>query len=111
MHPLFQQIQVFLRQGMVQVNVIIETVVDHRADGHFGVRPQLFDGMAQQVRAGVAQNLQPLFVLGGDDRQLRIGFNQIAGVDQFAVHTAGNAGFRQARADIAGNVQGDTAWS
>ncbi|MNL98296.1 hypothetical protein D3C81_81490 [compost metagenome] len=106
MHPLFQQIQVFLRQGAVNINVIVETVVDHRADGHFGVRPQLLDSMAQQVRAGVAHDFQAFGVLDGDNRQLRIGFDQIAGIHQFTVYTAGNTGFGQTRADIKGNIQG-----
>ncbi|MNT67977.1 hypothetical protein D3C72_2061690 [compost metagenome] len=72
MHPLFQQIQVFLRQGTVDINVIIETVVDHWADSHFGVWPQLLDGMTQQVRTGVAHDFQAFGILDGDDSQLRV---------------------------------------
>ncbi len=71
-HPLFQQIQVFLRQGAVDVHVIIKTVVDHRTDRHFGIRPQLLDRMTQQVRAGVAHDFQTVFIFDGDDGQLRI---------------------------------------
>lgn len=71
-HPLFQQIQVFLRQGAVDIHVIIETVVDHWTDRHFGIRPQLLDRMTQQVRAGVAHDFQTVFIFDGDDGQLRI---------------------------------------
>ena len=33
-------------QGVVEVYVIVETIIDNRTDSHFGVGPQLFDGMA-----------------------------------------------------------------
>ncbi|MNT66329.1 hypothetical protein D3C72_2043890 [compost metagenome] len=45
-HTFFERVDIFLGQGVVKVNVIIEAVVDHRADRHFGVWPELFDGMA-----------------------------------------------------------------
>ncbi len=33
-------------RGVVEVYVIVETIIDNRTDSHFGVGPQLFDGMA-----------------------------------------------------------------
>ncbi|MNL41815.1 hypothetical protein D3C87_1642390 [compost metagenome] len=45
-HTFFERVDIFLGQGMVKINVIVEAVVDNRADRHFGVWPQLFDGMA-----------------------------------------------------------------
>ena len=44
-HTFFERVDIFLSQGMVKINVIVETVVDNRTDRHFGVRPQLFDRM------------------------------------------------------------------
>ncbi len=44
-HTLFERVDIFLGQGVVKINVIIEAVVDNRANRHFGVGPQLFDGM------------------------------------------------------------------
>jgi hypothetical protein len=60
--------------------------------------------MTQQVRAGVAHDFQTVFIFDGDDGQLRIRFDQIAGVNQLAVDAAGDTGFRQARADIARDI-------
>ncbi|CQR22371.1 Uncharacterised protein [Yersinia enterocolitica] len=47
MHPLFQQIQIFLRQSAVDINIVIETVVDNWADCHFGIWPKLLDSVPQ----------------------------------------------------------------
>ena len=74
-HTLFEGFDIFLGQRVVKVNVIVETVVDNRADSHFGVRPQLLDRMTEQVSARVTNDLQTFFVFRGDDRQLRIVFN------------------------------------
>ena len=46
MHTFFERVDIFLGQGVVEVYVIVETIIDNRTDSHFGVGPQLFDGMA-----------------------------------------------------------------
>ena len=45
MHTFFERVDIFLCQGVVKVNVVVEAVVDNRADRHFGVGPQLLNGM------------------------------------------------------------------
>ncbi|CAH0286550.1 hypothetical protein SRABI106_03408 [Rahnella aquatilis] len=62
--------------------------------------------MTQKVRTGVAQNFKTGFVFSGDDRQLRVNLNQVGCINQFAVNTTSDTGFRQARADIKGNIKG-----
>ncbi|VAL58884.1 Uncharacterised protein [Enterobacter kobei] len=44
-HTFFERVDIFLGQGMVKVNVIVEAVVDNRTNRHFGVWPQLLDSM------------------------------------------------------------------
>ena len=46
MHTFFERVDIFPGQGVVEVYVIVETIIDNRTDSHFGVGPQLFDGMA-----------------------------------------------------------------
>ena len=45
MHTFFERVDIFLCQGVVKVNVVVEAVVDNRADRHFGVGPQLLNSM------------------------------------------------------------------
>ena len=46
MHTFFERVDIFLGQGVVEVYVIVEAIIDNRTDSHFGVGPQLFDSMA-----------------------------------------------------------------
>ncbi len=52
----------------------------------------------------MADQLQSFLVLVGDDRQLRVGGDQIRGIDQLAVDLAGQRCARQARADAGGDL-------
>ncbi len=42
----------------VHVEVVVEAVLDRRADGRPGVRVQLCDGLGQQMGAGVAEDVE-----------------------------------------------------
>ncbi|MNR51798.1 hypothetical protein D3C85_1715270 [compost metagenome] len=60
--------------------------------------------MAQQVRAGVTNDLKTFGILGGDDGQLCIVFNQIGSINQFTIYTASDGGFCKARTNVQGNI-------
>ena len=75
MHAFFERVDIFLGQGMVQIDIIVETIVDNRADRHFGIWPQLFNRMPQKVRTGVTNNLKSIFIFRGDDRERCVVFN------------------------------------
>ena len=100
MHTLFRAIEIFLRQGVIEVDVVIEAVIDNRTNRHFGVRPKLFHRMAEKMRAGVANNFQTGFIFSGNDRDGRIFRDRIDRVHQLAVNATRDAGFRQTRTDI-----------
>ena len=74
-HTFFERVDIFLGQGMVQIDIIVETVVDNRADRHLGIWPQLFNRVPQKVRTGVTNNLKSIFIFRGDDRERRVVFN------------------------------------
>jgi hypothetical protein len=52
----------------------------------------------------VADHLEALGVLRGNDADPRVGLDQVAGVAQFAVHLAGQRGLGQAGADVGRDV-------
>lgn len=99
LHALLDRRQVVRRERALVGDIVIEAVVDHRADDHFCSRVQLLDRMPHQVSAGVTDDLQPFCVLGGNDLQAGIVFDKVAGVDQFAVDFTGNGGLGQTGAD------------
>ena len=53
--------------------------------------------MAHQVRAGVADDLQPFRVLGGDDAQRGVVVDAVAGIDELSVDLTGNRRLGEAR--------------
>ncbi len=67
MHFLFDFCKIISGKRLFARKVIIKAVFNSRADGNLNVRPQFFDGLSHNVRAGVAQNVQALFILTGDD--------------------------------------------
>lgn len=75
MHTLIQALEIFLGQRVIQIDIIVEAVVDYRADGHFGLWPQLLDGMPQQMGTGVTQNVYPFLILGGNDGDRCVGID------------------------------------
>ncbi len=104
LHALFDSGQVFRGEGALVGDVVVEAFVDDRADDHLGGRVQLLHRVADQVGARVTDDLQSLFIFRGDDLQLGIVGDQVAGIDQLAIDFAGQGGFSQACTDRRGNV-------
>jgi hypothetical protein len=103
-HALFDRGQVFGREGALVGEVVIEAVFHHRADRHLGLGEEFFHRIRQQVRRAVADDLQAVGVLLGDDGQLRIGLDAVAQVDEAAIDLAGECRLGQARADAGGHL-------
>ena len=63
--------QVLGRERALVREVVVEAVLDHRADRHLRVGKQLLDRVGEQVRRRVADDVEAVGVLVGDDRELR----------------------------------------
>ncbi|MNM90269.1 hypothetical protein D3C81_1025190 [compost metagenome] len=103
-HALLDRHHVVRRERALAVDVVVETFGDDRADHHLGVRVQLLDRMAHQMRARVTDDLHALFVLGGDDAQRSIVVDHVAGIDLHAIHDTRDGGLGQTGADGLGHV-------
>lgn len=58
------------------------------------------------MRTGVTNDLQTVFVFGGNDGQLCVVFNQIASINQFAINAPCDTGFRQTSTNVQRNIHG-----
>ncbi len=98
-HLRFELRQVFRRERPAEGEVVIEAVLDHGADGdlRFGVHG--LHGLREQVRRGVTDDFEPVRVLAGDDRNLRIPVEDVRGIHELAVDTAGERGLGEPRTD------------
>ena len=67
MHPRFELLEVLGREGPLEGEVVVEAVLDHRADRDLGVGVDRLHGLREQVRGRVAEDLEAVGVLGRDD--------------------------------------------
>ena len=103
-HARFQLLQIFRREAVFAVDVIVEAVFDHRPDDHFCLRPELLQRVTEQVRGGVADDVHPRIFLGGNDRDAGVGGNRIAQIALYAINAHGERRLGETAADTGGDV-------
>ena len=100
--------EVLGREGPLVGEVVVEAVLDHRPDRHLGVGEELLDRVGEQVRRRVADQVEAVGVLLGDDGQAIVVIDRVAGVDEPARGTladpAAERGLGQAGADRRGDL-------
>ena len=65
------EVLVFETRVAGQLEVVVETIFDRRADRVAGAGPELEHGLGQYMGSRVAQDVTPLFGLTGDDAHHR----------------------------------------
>ncbi len=104
-HALLDRREVFRREGALVGEVVVEAVLDHRADRHLRVGEQLLHRIGEQVRGRVADDVEAFGILVGDDRERRRrDRSRCDGIDELAVDLAGERGLGEARADRRGDL-------
>ena len=103
-HARFQLLQIFRREAVFAVDVIVEAVFNHRPDDHFCLRPELLQRMTEQVRGGVANDVHPRIFLSGDDGNAGVGGNRVAQVALNAINAHGKRRLGETAADTSGDV-------
>ena len=103
-HALLDGLKVFRGEGALVGEVVIEAVFDDRPDGHLCIRKQFLDRICQQVGRRMADDLETVGILVGDDGQISVAVDQIGGIDQFAVDLARQRRAGEAGADAGGHL-------
>ena len=98
-HLRFDLRQIVGRERRVAREVVIEAVLDRRADGDLGAGKQLLHRHREQMRGVVADQLQRLGILPGDDAQLRVLLDGAEDVPLLAVDLDDQRRLGEARAD------------
>ena len=84
-HALLDRRKVLGRERLGAVEVVIEAVLDHRADGHLGLRPQRLHRVGEHMRRVVADELERARIVAGDEFEARVGLDRVGEIDEFAV--------------------------
>ena len=114
-HLLFDRGKILRRERLVAEEVVIEAVLDHRADGHLRARPQRLHGFGEHMGGVVPDQLQRAGVVAGDEFDSGVVLDRIGEIDHGAVerHRHGALGERgrNALGDVeAGGVLGEFAF-
>ena len=105
LHLFFNLREVFRRQRLGAIDVVIKAVVQRRAVGELGAGPQAGNRFRHHVAGGVTHQLDGLRRFGGDDAHLGVGGEDGGKVAQLAIDHAREGGFRQPRANFFGDLQ------
>ncbi len=103
-HLLLDRFEVLWREASREREVVVEAVVDHRADRHLRLGKQLFHRVGEQMRGRVAQHLEAVGIAICDDRDTGVVVDKKRRVDQPAVDTSGKRRLRQAGTNGSGDV-------
>ena len=97
-------LKVFLGKGFLVGDVVVEPVLDHRADRHLGIWIQLLDCLSQHMSQRMAQDLDAFLVAIGDDGNFGVLVHLDAGIHQPPVDPAGQCRLGKARTDVFGDL-------
>jgi len=104
LHLGFDRRQILGREWAFVGEVVVEAMVDDRADRYLGTREQPLHGLREQVGGGMAQHIERVGVLVGHDLERGVAVDTEAGVDELAVDLARQRGLGQAGADRGGDL-------
>ena len=92
-HLCFHPFQVVVAEvrAVGKLEVVVEAVLDHRADGVLGAGPKPTDGLRHHVGGGMTEHLAPGVGVGGDDRSLGAVCELGAEVYFMTVHHGGDS--------------------
>ena len=100
-HALLDALEVFRRERLAAREVVVEAVLDRRADRDLRLRIELLDRLRHDVRRVVAQQLEPVRRRARHDLDARVVLDRQREVLQRAVDAHGDGVALEARADAA----------
>ena len=102
-HLGFDDGQIFRAERLVAREVVVEAVLDVRADRHLGAGIKFLHGLRQQMRGVVADQVQRVLALARNDFDLGVEWDRPIEILELAVDLDRQSGFGEAGADRGGN--------
>jgi hypothetical protein len=104
-HLLLDRGKIFWCERLVAEEVVIEAVLDDRADRHLGARPQRLHGFRQHMRAVMPDQFQRARILAVDQLDLRIVLYGVVEVGKRAVQRHRHRALGERRRDAPGDLE------
>ena len=105
-HPLLNVAEVVRGKGARIGEVVVETVLDGRADRHLRIRIELLDGHSHQMRAGMAQQGQALRIALGHHGELSVRIDWRGEITEIPIDARRQRAPRQSGANALRDLQG-----
>ena len=104
-HPVLDALEVVRREGRLDLEVVVEPVLDRRADRELRAREQVEHGLGHDVGGRVADDVATGFGVLRDDRHRRIGLDRPVQVVHDSVDGHRDRRLRQSRADVTRHLE------
>ena len=89
-HLLLDRLEILGRERLVAEEVVVEAVLDHRADGDLGARPQRLHGFGQHMRGVMADQLQRARIVAVQEFDFRVALDGVGEVGDRTVERHGD---------------------
>ena len=103
-HACLYLFEIFGRERAIDGDIVIKALVNDRPDGHLDVRVDRLERLPEQMRTGVADDIQPLGIARRNQRDFGIVIDLDTGVGKAPIDTGRERGFCQPRADRLGHL-------
>ncbi len=104
-HLLLDRVEVLGGERLVAEEVVVEAVLDHRADGDLGARPQRLDGFRKHMRGVVPNELQRARVLARKKFDPSVALDRVIEVGERAVERHRDRTLDERGRDALGDVE------
>ena len=105
LHLFLDDGQVFRRERLVARKIVIESVLDHRADGHLRARPQVLHGFGQHMGGVVPDQFQRARIVARHELDFGVFFDFVGEIDDGAVERHGHGALGQRGRNALGDLK------
>ena len=104
-HLLLDACEILRREGFVAEEIVIEAILDHRADRHLRARPQRLHGFGQHMGGIMPDQFQRARVVAGDEFDSRVLRDRIGEVRKLAVERHCHSALGKRGGDALGDIE------
>ena len=104
-HLFLDRREVLRCEWLVAKKVVVEAVVDHRADGDLRARPQRLHGFGEHMRRVMADEFEGARVVAGDKLDLGVMLDRVGQVRELAVKRHGDRALGERRRNALGDIE------
>ena len=108
-HLLFDRGKILRRERLVAEEIVIEAVLDRRADGHLRARPQRLHGFGEHMRGVVPDQFQRAGIVAGDEFDFGVMLDRVGEIADHAVERHRHRALGQRRRDALGDIEAGDA--